>query len=364
MTSSLALTLRQQISVATDNPPIYDWSSLYRWFQAEKRALPWRETGDPYAIWVSEVMLQQTQVAVVIPYFHRWMARFPTITALADAPIDEVIKLWEGLGYYARARHLHAAAQQIVAQFEGRFPSEERDLKTLKGLGPYTIGAILSFAFHQKRAAVDGNVLRVLSRYFGIEADIARPETVRQIRLLAQEILPAHEPWIATEALIELGALICQKKPRCAQCPVQQSCRAFEMGQAEYLPIKSQRQRIESLHRSVAVIQWGTHFLVRRGKPGGVMADLYEFPYIEAPIGGMTPIQLQENIREAYALTTTVEAILPCVTHHFTRYRASLYPVRLKSHSMSPVEGLEWQPHDHLEQLAFSAGHRRIWQQL
>ena len=155
-------------------------------------------------------MLQQTQVAVVIPYFLHWMQRFPTIHHLAKASLDEVVKAWEGLGYYSRVRHLHEAAKYLVEHFNGQLPSEEEDLKKIKGLGPYTIGAILSFAFHQKKAAVDGNVIRVLTRYFGLEEDISKVATVNKLRQLAQELLPDEEPWIVNEALIELGATLCQ----------------------------------------------------------------------------------------------------------------------------------------------------------
>ena len=183
-----------------------DFYPLKKWFLIEQRDLPWRKINDPYAIWISEIMLQQTQVAVVIPYYLKWMQRFPTIQALAEAESDEVIKMWEGLGYYSRARNLHAGARYLIEFFGGILPNNESDLAKIKGLGPYTIGALLSFAFHQKKAAVDGNVMRVMARCYELDDDIAKSKTQKKIRHLVEEILPEDESWIVNEALIELGA--------------------------------------------------------------------------------------------------------------------------------------------------------------
>jgi len=175
--------------------------ALKRWFLEVQRDFPWREDPSPYRVWVSEVMLQQTRAEVVVPYFERWMARFPTVEVLAEAPLDEVIKLWEGLGYYSRARNLHQGAQQIVRDYGGKLPNSADKLKKIKGIGPYTVGAILSFAFHQKVPAVDGNVLRVMSRYQRIEEDIAKQKTVKMIGQRVAEILPEKEPRIVIDLI-------------------------------------------------------------------------------------------------------------------------------------------------------------------
>jgi A/G-specific adenine glycosylase len=175
---------------------------LRSWFLSQRRDLPWRENTTPYAVWVSEIMLQQTQVAVVIPYFQRWMDKFPTICSLAAASIEEVIKEWEGLGYYARARNLHAGAQYVVKNHAGELPETEAELRKIKGLGDYTIGAIRSFAFNHKAATVDGNVLRVLARYYGISDDISKMKSVKKFQGLAQSLLPEIEPWIISESLM------------------------------------------------------------------------------------------------------------------------------------------------------------------
>lgn len=342
-----------------------DCEKLRTWFLSDKRDLPWRQTTDPYAIWISEVMLQQTQVAVVIPYFMHWMERFPTIRQLAEASLDEVIKAWEGLGYYSRARNLHAGAQTIVRDFNGQLPSNEEQLNQIKGLGPYTIGAILSFAFHQKKAAVDGNVLRVLTRYFGLEDDIAKGPVQKKLRQVALDLLPEEEPWVINEALIELGATVCQRKARCAECPLNKSCVAFKQGMTDRLPVKSKGAGVEKLYRAVAVIRCGSSYLVKRGEKGIVMSDLYEFPYFE--LGGkehFSSEQVRTTINQTFALETELHDELPEVQHGFTRYHVRLYPVLLTCPHPKAITGMEWFPKDILKQLAFSSGHRRILHQL
>ncbi|CUI15721.1 A/G-specific adenine glycosylase MutY [Candidatus Protochlamydia naegleriophila] len=342
----------------------FEHEKLKEWFLAEKRELPWRNNPDPYAVWISEVMLQQTQVAVVLPYFLRWMELFPTIPALASASLDEVIKAWEGLGYYSRARNLHEGARYLVAHFEGQLPSDEEQLAKIKGLGPYTIGAILSFAFHQKKAAVDGNVLRVLARYFQIEEDIAKASTVKKIRALTESFLPDEEPWIVGEALIELGATVCQRKAQCGECPLQAGCRSFRHGLVDQLPIKSRAAKTEHLYRAVAVIQSAGYFLVKRGKKGEIMSDLYEFPFFETARDGMTPQQLQRHINSQFGLSVKAGQSLPSVEHGFTRYQARLDPVIFACAHRLAVPDLEWLDVEALKQRAFSSGHRRIFQGL
>lgn len=342
----------------------FDYFRLKHWFISKKRNLPWREINDPYAVWISEVMLQQTQVAVVIPYFLRWMERFPSICDLAEASLDQVIKMWEGLGYYSRARHLHEAAKYLAQHFNGQLPQEEEHLKKIKGLGPYTIGAILSFAFHQKKAAVDGNVIRVLTRYFGLEDDIAKSGTLNKLRQLAQDLLPDEEPWVINEALIELGATICQRKAQCMICPLQKDCQAFKKGIVNQLPIKSKKIKIEYLHRSVAVIQSGSAYLVKRGEKGAIMSDLYEFPYFDITGQSFCVQQLQAHIKELYALQIEKKQALAEVDQGFTRYQVRLYPILFTCLEPKNVENLEWLSYQSLKQLAFSSGHRRIFQQL
>lgn len=339
-------------------------TKLKNWFIVEKRDLPWRQTSDPYAIWVSEIMLQQTQVVVVIPYFLNWMQRFPSIRHLAAASLDEVIKAWEGLGYYSRVRHLHESAQYLVKHFDGQMPCEEEELKKIKGLGPYTVGALLSFAFHQKKAAVDGNVIRVLTRYFGLEEDVAKPATVNKLRQIAQDLLPDEEPWIINEALIELGATICQRKARCAVCPLQSSCISLKKGIVDQIPLKSKKIATEYLYRAVAVIRCDSSYLVQRGQKGAIMSDLYEFPYFEIKKDDFDPDILKYKIKQNYSLHVTQDQVLPEVKHGFTRYQVHLYPCLFTCLEPKAIEGLQWISYESLKKLAFSSGHRRIFQQL
>lgn len=343
--------------------PFLDSARLKQWFLETRRDLPWRHQPTPYAVWISEMMLQQTQVAVVIPYFLRWMERFPTIESLANASLDTVIKEWEGLGYYSRARYLHEGAKKIVSDFQGQLPNQEIQLKAIKGLGPYTIGAILSFAFHQKKAAVDGNVLRVLARYFQIEEDIAKPATVKRLRQLAEEVLPEEESWIVNEGLIELGATVCQRKPTCSLCPLQTTCLAYRHNVADQLPIKSKQTKTEYLYRTVIVLTASPDlYLICRRQKGEIMSDLHEFPYFETDSEGLTESELHEKIENHFGLAVQTKYFFPSVNQSFTRYQARLNPVWLHCAFPKPIQGADWISLSDLQQLAFSSGHRRIFQ--
>ena len=326
---------------------------LKNWFFLNRRALPWRDNPSPYEVWVSEVMLQQTQVSVVIPYFKKWMTLFPTITALAHASSQEVLKAWEGLGYYSRARNLHEGARALVKQSGGELPSTYEELRKVKGIGPYTVGAILSFAYREKRAAVDGNVFRVLSRYYGIMEPVDQVKVQNQIRDRCQELLPDKEPWILMEALIELGALVCQKKAKCLHCPLQSQCFAAQNGVQDRLPFKSSRVGVTHLKREVAVIVSEGALLIQKGEEGKVMADLYEFPYVE--LGG--------SIGSKLGLSLKVIEPLSEVTHSFTRFKAMLYP-SLYWAQKKDVSGCIWVLFHELDHLPFSSGHRKILKKL
>lgn len=303
-------------------------------------------------------MLQQTRASVVIPYFERWMELFPDCRVLAQASIEEVIKAWEGLGYYGRARNLHEAARQIVSQYSGKIPSKREQLEKIKGLGPYMVNAILSFAFHQRAAAVDGNVVRVISRHFLVEEDVNRSAAKKKIQLLSDQILDSQKPWITAEALIELGATLCQPKPLCASCPIQKTCRALKENRAEGLPVKTKDIPITILTRSVAVIEDKNFILLRKEARGKVMADLYEFPYFE---GLARPIP--QHLSAIWGLDTTFVKSLPFVKHSFTRYQAHLFPIYLRAYEQKEIEGYQWVSLDEISRLPFSSGHRRILEQ-
>lgn len=341
-----------------------DIDSLKRWFLDQSRDLPWRGTPSPYAVWVSEVMLQQTQVSVVIPYFERWMRVFPSIEALAKADLDSVIKEWEGLGYYSRARNLHQGARYVVEHHQGILPDSYDQLKKIKGLGPYTIGAILSFAFHQRKAAVDGNVMRVLARYHCFKEEITKSTSIKHISTLAEEMLPEKEPWTISEALIELGATVCMRKPKCFECPMKNGCKAYSAGIAEQLPIKSIKQAITQLYRAVAVIHAKDHILIKRGSGGKIMSDLHEFPYFDLPVALIDPKIVVKKLREELYVSVEWQKKLPEEKQSFTRYRAQLFPHYFTTGELIDIPEYEWMPKNRLKELAFSSGHKRILMQL
>jgi A/G-specific adenine glycosylase len=328
----------------------FEVETLKNWFRSARRDLPWRKTTNPYAIWVSEIMLQQTQVSVVKEYYLYWMARFPTISALAAAPLEEVIKMWEGLGYYSRARNLHEAALFLMDNYGGELPSSKEGLAQVKGLGPYTIGAILSFAFHQKAAAVDGNTIRVLSRYYGIFDDIQKSNTLKKIWKIAEEILPECEPWLVVEGLIELGATICKRDPSCLACPLREKCVAYNQGTQGLLPKKGKKVEMTSLSRQVFVIAYGEELLVKKGQAGKVMADLYEFPYVD--------IQRKKDF--PFPFSAKKLKSLPEVKHSFTRFRVMLYPLLWQATEKIEIPEYEWVSQQEIKKLPFSSGHKKI----
>ncbi len=333
---------------------------LASWFLAEQRELPWRETSDPYAIWVSEVMLQQTQVKAVLPYYKRWMKRFPTLQALADAPIEEVIKYWEGLGYYSRARNLHAGAKEVLEKFGGKLPSSTEDLLSIKGIGAYTKGAIQSFAFRIRSVLVDGNVKRVFARLYGLDLDFSVPKNHKKLEEIIETVLPKKEPWIFNEALMELGALVCTpKKPLCTICPIRDSCFATKLENPESLPVKPKRKKRVVLYRVVFVLHFKDHFLVRK-ESKGVMQDLYEFPYLE------TSHKSHEEIKKEGILTRFLKkkiknpTHLPQVTHGFTHHHVTLFPFQIDLKTPLDLSDYQWMKKQEVKQKPFSAGHRKI----
>jgi A/G-specific adenine glycosylase len=231
---------------------------LHTWYGSAARDLPWRRTSDPYAVWISEVMLQQTRVATVIPYFDRWMAALPTVRALAGADESLVFKLWEGLGYYSRVRNLHLAAKEIAIKFEGRIPSTTAEFQSLPGVGSYTAGAVLSIAFGVDVPVLDGNVLRVFSRLTALEANPRRPPAAAALSTLAEQLLPAGTARVHNQALMELGALICTpRSPLCRDCPLPAVCRARATGRTEDFPAKAPSRPVPHQGVSIGIVLHG-----------------------------------------------------------------------------------------------------------
>lgn len=252
---------------------------LCDWYRGHARKLPWRQTNDSYAIWVSEVMLQQTRVEAVIPYYERFMQALPTIEELAEVDDDVLLKLWEGLGYYSRARNLKKAAQICVAQYDGKLPGSDTALLKLPGFGPYTAGAVASIAWNLPVPAVDGNVMRVISRITALEHDIKEPATVRAVRALLFDVIKTCEPGIFNQALMELGACVCVPNgaPRCASCPVSSYCIARENDQTELFPVKAPKKQRRVEEKTVIVVCVNDGILLCKRESKGLLANLYSF---------------------------------------------------------------------------------------
>ncbi|GAA0597825.1 A/G-specific adenine glycosylase [Virgibacillus siamensis] len=266
---------------------------LIGWYQSNKRDLPWREDKDPYKVWVSEIMLQQTKVDTVIPYFNQFIEKYPTLSDLANADQQDVLKTWEGLGYYSRARNLQNAVREVVADYNGKVPANEKDLGALKGVGPYTKGAILSIAFQQPVPAVDGNVMRVLSRILKIEDNIALPKIKKQFEKYVDELISTVDPSSFNQGMMELGALICTpKSPMCMFCPVQEHCQAYADGVEEQLPVKSKAKKQKRVPYVVLLIRNEKNQYVIEKRPGdGLLANLYQFPMVPSAEIGMDHIE-------------------------------------------------------------------------
>lgn len=272
--------------------------ALCRWYRRQRRDLPWRRTRDPYRIWVSEIMLQQTRVEAVRDHYRRWLRAFPTVQALAHAPLHRVLKLWEGLGYYQRARNLHRAARILTRRLRQRkssktkglggtdpcytcsvYPVRAAEWRALPGVGRYTAGAIASIAYGERVAAVDGNVARVLARLFAVHGDIKRPATERRLWALADQLVPAHNPGEFNQAMMELGALVCvPRAPRCAICPLRRLCRARRCGLAQRLPQRGPRPLLREVTATVAWVRRDGKILLRQRPAGGLLAGFWELP--------------------------------------------------------------------------------------
>ena len=352
-------------------------TKLLAWFATHARALPWRRTRDPYAIWVSEIMLQQTQVKTVIPYWERWMRELPTIRAAARASPGKLHKLWEGLGYYTRVRNLQRAAQQIIAQHEGRFPENFDDILALPGVGRYTAGAIASIAFRQPRPILDGNVIRVLTRIFGIATDPREKKTNAQLWRITEELVHYATRLTSTlrsatedgphaspcsrlnQSLMELGALICTpRSPRCELCPVNRVCVARHRGWQAELP-KIGRRETTTARRFIAfVVERRGRFLVRQRPAGVVNANLWEFPSLE--IGGRQSGPQRLAAAHSAGFRFTEVRPLTTIKHSITRYRIMLAAHRAElTTSRSKPDG-RWLSRRQLARRAFSSAHKRI----
>jgi len=338
---------------------------LLAWYRAHRRDLPWRNTRDPYAIWVSEAMLQQTRVDTVIPYWHRFLQAFPTVADLAAAPLDDVLKLWEGLGYYSRARNLRLAAQKVVAEFDGRLPDTVPLLKTLPGIGPYMAGAVASIAFQKPEPLLDGNVERVLTRLYAIGEPVSDPNTKRKLWQLAAELVPQQAPGDFNQGLMELGATICiPKAPGCVTCPLSEACAAHASGTPERYPLKPKKAAVPHHHIAVAVVTHQDKWLLVRRPETGLLGGLWEFPGGQLAAGEPPVDGVSLRLRERFALAVTPVRPLTPVNHLFSHRRVTLHPFLCSAASgtVSPRYHSEfrWVSAETVNALALPRAHRKI----
>ena len=299
--------------------------ALTAWYDRSRRKLPWRETRNPYAIWVSEVMLQQTQVKTVVPYFLEFMAAHPTVEDLAGADLAAILKSWEGLGYYARARNLHKAAKIVATDMAGRIPDDYRTFKSLPGVGDYIASAVLSIAFGLPFAVVDGNVKRVLSRLFTLDTPVNAPGAHREFQGFSDRLLLRQDPGTFNQALMELGALVCTpRNPDCTSCPLAANCRAFSKNLTNRFPVRVKRKKVPTYPIAVGIVQKANRVLITRRKLDGLLGGLWEFPGGKVNPGETPDRACAREIREETGLDVRVDTQLTRVRHAYTHFKIEM----------------------------------------
>ncbi len=334
--------------------------SLLGWYALAGRELPWRQTRDPYRIWLSEIMLQQTTVAAVVGYYRRFLERFPKLSALAAAPLEEVIDLWAGLGYYARARNLHATARQLVAERGGEFPCSVDELLQLPGIGRSTAGAISALAFDLRAPILDGNVRRILCRLCALQELPRSSSADKKLWLWAEWLTPQHRVHDYTQAIMDLGALVCTpKNPRCEQCPLESLCLARSCKLVDLLPLKAPGKQVPLRRQLALLLVDRQRCLVQRRPATGLLGGLWEFPGLDAGEGA--PL---DAIRQYYAGLKTISAIrlLGQARHAYSHFRLKVdfYRVELDPRDGVAEEAEHWLPLDDLEQLPLHGAHKKL----
>jgi A/G-specific adenine glycosylase len=336
---------------------------LLYWYEEEKRDLPWRNSRAPYAIWISEIMLQQTRVETVQDYYRRWMTRFPDIRSLAEADLDTVLKMWEGLGYYSRARNLHKAARLIADEMGGNFPTSHKQILALPGIGPYTAGAVASIAFGQPTPAVDGNVLRVMSRIFALP-EIDQTSVQSAIKQKVADHFPPGREGDYTQALMELGALICvPRRPQCELCPLTGQCQAYAQNTQNLWPIIREKKPLKEIKRLVAVIRRENEILMHRRPATGLLAGLWEFPGVE----GSLKKELASKFADEYGLQLKVGKHLVDASHVFTHleWKMKAYQATLENDVALGIHtDFKWVRQGELDHLAIPTAFQKIKQVL
>lgn len=334
--------------------------SLLAWYRREARDLPWRRDRDPYRIWISEIMLQQTRVETVVPYFERFIAAFPDVVALAAADKDRVLKLWEGLGYYSRAHNLQKAAKTIVSDHQGVFPRRAAEIQTLPGIGRYTAGAIASIAFGERVPVLDGNVKRVFARLFAVEDSIDDTATMHDLWTAADLLVPRADPGDFNQALMELGARVCvPRHPRCVECPLRAACEARARNIQETLPVRKPKKAIPHLQIVAAAILENGSYLLGKRPEGSMLAGLWEFPGGKVEPGETHEEALRRELREEMEIDVEVGRHIVSVDHAYSHFSITLHLYACKHLSGEPQahahSEVKWVPRKDFDQYAFPA---------
>lgn len=318
---------------------------LLEWYDKNARDLPWRRDKDPYKIWVSEIMLQQTRVEAVKEYYERWIARFPNPGELARASEQEVLTYWQGLGYYSRARNLLAGVREVCADYGGSMPEEGEQVRSLPGIGDYTAGAILSIAYNRRVPAVDGNVMRIFSRLFCLEEDILKAPAKRTVSRLVQEQIDRDRPGDFNQALMDLGALICiPQRPRCQECPVRELCLACERGVQEVLPVRSPKKAPVKVSLAAALLEQDGRYLICQRPASGLLAGMWEFPSVELDGTLAEADQLQDWLQAKFSIQVEVLAVERQLVHTFShrQWYMVFYRCRLLDGAAELPEHARW----------------------
>lgn len=343
---------------------------LLAWYQDHKREMPWRGEADPYKIWVSEIMLQQTRVDQATPYFRNFISLFPTVFDLAKADQQQVLKAWEGLGYYSRARNLHAAAKAVVNEYQGNLPDSYDEIIKLKGIGPYTAAAVTSIAFNKPNAVVDGNVIRVLTRYYGIEDDTRSTKTRRNVQELANKLIDDNKPGDFNQALMELGSEVCTpSNPDCINCPVQSGCVATKMAKTEVIPYKSPSKKKPHHTIGVGIIERDDGKVLIALRPEDAMlGGLWEFPGGKQKKGEEIQQSIERELREELGVEVKAYYELMNLKHTYSHFSITLHAwfCKLISGEPKPKESQEirWVDRSELEQYPFPKANKVLTERL
>jgi A/G-specific adenine glycosylase len=341
-------------------------TKLLRWYDEHAADLPWRDSQDAYRVWLSEIMLQQTQVETVKPYYARFLAAYPTVHDLAAAPLDDVLKLWEGLGYYSRARNLHQTAQTVSRDYGGQFPHTVEGLQNLSGIGRYTAGAIASIAFGETAPVLDGNVIRVFARLTDLKADVTQPAVKADLWKLADDWLPSERPGDYNQALMELGRTVCKpRNPLCESCPIHAHCQAYANHTQGERPVKKAKAAVPHYDVAAGVI-WNDigQILIAQRPLDGLLGGLWEFPGGKRESGETLPDCLQRELREELAIEVDVGELFTVVQHAFTHFKITLYAFTCRHLSGEPqtigVRDWAWVGLDELAQYSFGKADREV----